>query len=118
MTTLHRIAEGNAPAFDNEARPADRASPAYEPSAPRPRIQRQSGNVRDIISRAAFRARFTTHLTKALVAHGIDAPERLLFMSEEEIHNIPGVGKGAVAEIQLYRDRFLPRSAFASRAGD
>jgi hypothetical protein len=54
-------------------------------------------------------------LTKALVAHGIDAPERLLFMSETEIHNIPGVGKGAVAEIKLYRDRFLPRSAFASR---
>jgi hypothetical protein len=67
------------------------------------------------ISRAAFRARFASHVTQALVAHGIDAPERLLFMSEAEIHNIPGVGKGAVAEIKLYRDRFLPRSAFVSR---
>jgi hypothetical protein len=52
------------------------------------------------------------------VTQGIDAPERLLFMSEAEIHNIPGVGKGAVAEIKLYRDRFLPRSALVSITGD
>jgi hypothetical protein len=54
-------------------------------------------------------------LTKALVAHGVDAPERLLFMSDVEIHNIPGVGKGAVAEIELYRARFLPRAPFSPR---
>ena len=110
MTMLHHIAEAETPAADDEARSPNRPSAAYEREAPRPSVQRHTGNVRDIISRAAFKARFTTHLTKALVAHGIDAPERLLFMSEREIHNIPGVGKGAVAEIQLYRERFLPRS--------
>jgi len=117
MTTLHQIAEADnsARADTSRAGPPPRSQGSEPSEAPRQPVQRPTGNVRDIISRAAFKARFSAHLTKALVAHGIDAPERLLFMSETEIHNIPGVGKGAVAEIKLYRDRFLPRSAFASR---
>jgi hypothetical protein len=118
MTTLHQISEADSATPHDQTRagppPRNQGSEPSEP--PRQPVQRPTGNVRDIISRAAFKARFSAHLTKALVAHGIDAPERLLFMcSETEIHNIPGVGRGAVAEIKLYRDRFLPRSAFTSR---
>ena len=69
--------------------------------------QRVTGG-RHTISHAAFKARFSSHVTHALVAHGIDAPERLLFMSEAEIHEVPGLGKGALGEVKLYREQFLP----------
>jgi hypothetical protein len=29
-------------------------------------------------------------------------------MSDAEIHEVPGLGKGALGEIKLYRDQFLP----------
>jgi hypothetical protein len=44
---------------------------------------------------------------EALVKHGMDAPERLLFMSEREIEKIPGIGKASIAEIWSYRERFV-----------
>jgi hypothetical protein len=69
--------------------------------------QRATGG-RHTISHAAFKARFSSHVTQALVSHGIDAPERLLLMSDAEIHEVPGLGKGALGEIKLYRDQFLP----------
>jgi len=44
---------------------------------------------------------------QALVDCSIDSPERLLFMTEKEIQFIPGIGKMSMAEIILYRDRFI-----------
>jgi DNA-directed RNA polymerase alpha subunit len=46
----------------------------------------------------------------ALMASGIDAPERLLFKPIAELKKIPGIGKAALAEITRYRERFLPRT--------
>jgi hypothetical protein len=42
------------------------------------------------------------------MACGINAPERLLFMTPAQLKNIPGVGKASLAEIMRYRSRFLP----------
>jgi hypothetical protein len=44
---------------------------------------------------------------KALVKHGIDAPERLLFMTPEQLRVVPGVGNASFKEIVAYRARFL-----------
>ncbi len=44
-----------------------------------------------------------------LANFGIDAPERLLFMTEGEIKKIPGVGKASLVEIMGYRARFMPQ---------
>ena len=41
------------------------------------------------------------------MAHGMDFPERLLFMTEEQIRQIPGAGKAVIAQIKSYRARFL-----------
>jgi hypothetical protein len=46
----------------------------------------------------------------ALVSAGIDAPERLLFMTDVELREIPGIGKAGIAEIAKYRSRFIPGS--------
>jgi hypothetical protein len=43
---------------------------------------------------------------KTLIAAGIDAPERLLFMSKAELKGITGIGKAALAEINAYRVKF------------
>ena len=51
----------------------------------------------------------TANIVRALVAVGIDYPERLLFMSKTELQNIPGIGKASLAKIELYRARFLPK---------
>ena len=42
-----------------------------------------------------------------LVAYGIDAPERLLFITPSQLRSIPGVGKRSLAEIIKYRTRFV-----------
>jgi hypothetical protein len=58
----------------------------------------------------SFSGRGLSHRTiDALVQHGIDAPERLLFMTETDLKNIPGVGKAALKEMMHYRLRFIPR---------
>ena len=44
----------------------------------------------------------------ALIDHGLDSPEQLLFMSETDINAIPGIGKTALAEIMKYKTRHLP----------
>jgi DNA-directed RNA polymerase alpha subunit len=44
---------------------------------------------------------------EAIVACGIYEPERLLFMTEEQLANIPGIGKVSMSEIKAYRDGFL-----------
>jgi hypothetical protein len=43
-----------------------------------------------------------------MVACRIDAPERLLFMNEDQIGRIPGIGEASLAEITRYRKTFLP----------
>jgi ERCC4-type nuclease len=50
---------------------------------------------------------FGERTIKAL-AKSVDAPERLLFMTEHEIEKIPGIGEASVREIRLYREKFLP----------
>jgi DNA-directed RNA polymerase alpha subunit len=51
---------------------------------------------------------FSRRTIDALVARGIDAPERLLFATEAELKQIPGVGRASLGEIMGYRARFLP----------
>ena len=48
---------------------------------------------------------------EAVVEHGVDCRERLLFMSLDEIKRIPGVGKVALEQVRAYRSRFLPSDA-------
>jgi hypothetical protein len=43
----------------------------------------------------------------AIVACGIDAPERLLFMTEAALKSIPGIGKASLSEIEDYRARYV-----------
>jgi DNA-directed RNA polymerase alpha subunit len=43
----------------------------------------------------------------ALLDASIDAPERLLFMSEQQIKGIPGIGKASVTEIASYRAKYI-----------
>ena len=58
---------------------------------------------------ASFGGRgFSDPTIAALVAHGIDAPERLLFASYADLKRIPGVGKASFEEIMRYRTRFIP----------
>jgi hypothetical protein len=62
-----------------------------------------------LLGHAPFRVRKLSDRTiKALLDYGIDAPERLLFMTAEQLKGIPGVGKSSLAEIMKYRSRFLP----------
>jgi len=51
---------------------------------------------------------FSERTIKAL-AKSMDTPERLLFMAEHEIEKFPGIGKAAIHEIRLYREKYLPR---------
>jgi hypothetical protein len=58
--------------------------------------------------KTAFSERgFSEHTISVLMAHGMDLPERLLFMTEEQIRQIPGAGKAVIAQIKSYRARFL-----------
>jgi hypothetical protein len=112
MSTLFQITESQPVASDDEVTAANppRREPTPEPEPPRAAaVHARAKRLFGTLSHGAFKARFTPHLTRALVAYGIDAPERLLFMSEAEIAELPGVGKGAREEIKLYRDSFLPR---------
>lgn len=60
------------------------------------------------MERAPFKNRGLSDRTvDALVACGLDAPERLLFMTTEQIKAIPGVGPKLTSEIAAYRSRFL-----------
>lgn len=57
---------------------------------------------------ALFKERgFAQRTIEALVARGIDSPERLLFMAEDQIKKIHGVGKASMREITTYRARYL-----------
>jgi DNA-directed RNA polymerase alpha subunit len=61
-----------------------------------------------MLLRAPFRDRgFSDRTIDALIAHGIDAPERLLFASETALKRIRSIGKASFEEIVRYRTRFI-----------
>jgi hypothetical protein len=45
----------------------------------------------------------------ALVSHGMNAPERLLFKSEAELRRVPGIGDVSIKEIEAYKAKFEDR---------
>jgi hypothetical protein len=56
---------------------------------------------------AMFTARgFSYPTIKSLTIAGIDAPERLLFVTESDLLSIPGIDESALNEIARYRARF------------
>ena len=59
-------------------------------------------------SAQAFAGRLSPKAAMAFAAAGIDAPERLLFMSKAEIAKLPGVGPAARREAEAYCARYLP----------
>lgn len=50
---------------------------------------------------------FSDRTIRALIDCSIDTPERLLFMTEDSLRKIPGVGKASLGEIMRYRTRYL-----------
>jgi hypothetical protein len=54
-----------------------------------------------------FRGRgFSDDTIQALITHGLELPEELLFMDEEHVTEIPGIGEAALAEIVAYWSKF------------
>jgi DNA-directed RNA polymerase alpha subunit len=51
--------------------------------------------------------KFSKRTIQALIDCSVDAPERLLFMTEEQIKSIPGVGKVSLGEIRTYRQKYI-----------
>jgi DNA-directed RNA polymerase alpha subunit len=51
---------------------------------------------------------FSNRTIDALIAHGIDLPERLLFVTEADLKSIPGIGEASFEEIVRYRTRLIP----------
>jgi hypothetical protein len=84
-----------------------------EPSkADRRALERVSNAVYGKLRTTLFQQRgFSNRVVDALVQAGIDAPERLLFMTETELHAITGIGRAGFAEIAAYRSRFTPAEA-------
>jgi DNA-directed RNA polymerase alpha subunit len=77
-------------------------------SQPRASLKVAKDSTHFILSTAPFCDRGLSQRTiQALVDCSIDAPERLLFMTEDQLKNIPGAGKESLAEIRAYRDKFI-----------
>ena len=58
-------------------------------------------------ARISFKANgFSDQTIKALLAHGLDGPQQLLFMDPRTIRCIRGVGDFCMKEIERYRARF------------
>ncbi len=56
----------------------------------------------------SFEARgFSKRTIRTLLSCAIDCPERLLFVREELLAEIPGIGPAAMAEIVSYRAKHL-----------
>jgi DNA-directed RNA polymerase alpha subunit len=95
-------AVGNRLLFKNQNRAGSRESA----------IAARSTWGEQFLARAPFQNRnFSDRTINALIAKGIDAPERLLFATEAELKRIPGIGPASLAEIMCYRARFLPEPA-------
>ena len=61
-----------------------------------------------LLSDSRFRGRdFSDATISALVDAGIDAPERLLFMSAADLKKIKGIGPVKRKEIDTYRAKYL-----------
>jgi hypothetical protein len=52
-----------------------------------------------------FNTGLTLRTAKALLASGIDTPERLLFMTDRQLSLIPLIGPVSMLEIMKYRAR-------------
>lgn len=60
------------------------------------------------LERIAFTGRGLSKRTvDAVIEGGISQPERLLFMSEDDISRIPGIGLKGVSEVMAYKRRFM-----------
>ncbi len=56
----------------------------------------------------SFEARgFSKRTIRTLLSCAIDCPERLLFVREELLSEIPGIGPASMAEIVSYRAKHL-----------
>ena len=72
-------------------------------------LKAADGVAKAMLAAAPFSDRgFSKRTMTALIAHGIDAPERLLFASYADLKSIPGIGKASLDEIMRYRTRFIP----------
>jgi hypothetical protein len=64
--------------------------------------------MRSILRGQKFEGRgFSKRTVDVLLAHGISAPERLLFMAETELQNMPGIGAISLGEILRYRKQHI-----------
>lgn len=52
---------------------------------------------------------FSERAVRNIVACGIDAPERLLYMTETQLNKIPGMEATSIKEIRAYRTRTIPK---------
>jgi DNA-directed RNA polymerase alpha subunit len=52
---------------------------------------------------------FSARTIRALMDNGVDSPERLLFMTKEQVRKLHKIGKASLAEINNYRQRFIPK---------
>ena len=70
-----------------------------------------TASVQGVLNKSTLGYRFkgiglSDRTIEALVDCSIDAPERLLFMEEAALKNIPGVGKVGQSEIAAYRAKY------------
>ena len=59
---------------------------------------------------------FSDRTIRTLVGCGIDAPERLLFMTEAQLRSVPGIGPASMKAILKYQAHYLS-AVNASSAG-
>lgn len=77
-------------------------------------LRNRADFAQEYLARLPFGNRgFSDRTINVLVAGGIDAPERLLFVTEAGLRQISGVGPTSLREIMRYRARFLPEPAEA-----
>ena len=75
-----------------------------------PKSRFRRGNAKrgaDAIARGFRERGFDQRVIAALTSYGIDAPERLLFMRDDTLRKIRGVGKAGFEQIRRYQNRFL-----------
>lgn len=70
--------------------------------------------MQSMMAKRLFEGRFSPSITDSLLKAGIDAPERLLFMTPEEIAALPGIGVDTQQEIAAYQARFRRPAAASS----
>lgn len=74
-----------------------------------PRFQRHAKRAAHAIAeRQGFEHRgFSERTIRVLLDCGIDSPERLLFMTNAQLHAVPGLGRVSLGEIKRYRSQFI-----------